>query len=179
MPGTRRGNRSKGLWADQGTVQTWVLTPTLDVLQVHWAHQGFFQMHKRWQGQSTATDILCCNSIFPWGAMHFTSVFASLSHTRKSMKREVIKTSPYVLKVGDKRTNKIKPFCLLDLCYSHKTMLNPAPYATKNTDGALFFSLYTTGRLVSMVQWQYLKLFQVEFWGAQFCAFQNFPQWYR
>lgn len=86
----RRRNGSKGFWAAQGMVQTWVLTPTLEVSQVYWAQHGLFQLHEWWQGQSTATDILCCNSNFPWGAMHFTSIFASLLQTRKSVKKDVI-----------------------------------------------------------------------------------------
>lgn len=103
--GARRKNRSKESWADQGMVQTWVLTPTLDVSQVHCAQHRLFQLHEWWQ--STATDILCCNSIFPWGAKHSPSIFASLLQTRKSVKKEVIITFCHIYsKLGTKEPTK-------------------------------------------------------------------------
>lgn len=54
----------------------------------------------------------------------------------------------YVLKVGEKWTKKILTlWLLLVLCYYHKTFLNPAPHANKQTDGMPLFSLHATGHL--------------------------------
>lgn len=40
-------------------------------------------------GPEHSQDILHCNSISPWGAMHCTSIFASLLQTRKSVKKRL------------------------------------------------------------------------------------------